>query len=427
MNYRRLCGTFVVAGAMVAAQVPAIATAETPALVIGVDHPDPANQRPDQRRLFEYTDFFSRSVTAHRGELLSYRLFGFHIIAVAKSEAFAKSVQPLGRPDTDDPPSIATGKPKLTLNPVVFFTGSNCGWAQPCDFQGGNDLKISGSPPPPPGPPGPPGPPPPQDWKVLINPNAPLGRYTYFCYIHPGMRGTLQIVPASKPVTTQAENDQRSAVQFAQDKAQAERAERAANVLRFSGEQPGERTYFVKVGISAANNHVAIDEMFPNPFATTPPDPRKQLNLVQGDRVVYEWVDGHNVHSVTFPPDSRFPFSADCDSAFVPPPGAPGPPGPPPSCGNPEEDNEPTADPGNAPSGTQLTSPATVVDSGVRLGRDFGLPTTLRWAVTTGEATAPGGYHFNCNIHDFMEGTLNVAPAPSGDDENGGGGDRAKT
>ncbi|MDQ6709883.1 MAG: hypothetical protein M3Z11_04930, partial [Candidatus Dormibacteraeota bacterium] len=115
-----------------------------------------------------------------------------------------------------------------------------------------------------------------------------------------------------------------------------------------------------------------------------------------------------------------------CDAAFVPPPGPPGS-GPPPSCGIPEEDQETAADPGTAPSGTQLTTPATVVDAGVRLGVNYDLPTTTRWVVTTGEQTASGTYHFNCNIHDFMQGRLNVAPAPSGDDGNGGGGDRAKT
>jgi plastocyanin len=393
MHLPRIVGVLVVGGALVGAQVPVSASPAPSTLVIGVDHQDAANQRPDQGRLFEYTDFFSRSVKVHQSDTLDFNFQGFHILGVAKSEAFATSQQPLATPDRDDPPSVASGKPKISVNPVVFAFGSGCGWTTPCDYTGGNDLKISG---PPPG--NPQGPPQPADWKVTIN--ASPGTYTYFCYIHPGMRGTVKVVAADEATTSQAHNDAVSQQQFLKEKAQAERAEKAANVVRYSGE-PGERTYFVKVGISAADNHVAIDEMFPNGAN----DPSKQLNLVAGDRVAYSWPDGHNVHSVTFPPEAVQPFGFDCDAGFVTPP--PGPPGPPP-CMEAGEGPELIADPGNAPSGTKLTAPATVVDSGDRPGKDFNLPTSIHWAVTTGDGTALGSYHYNCNIHDFMRGTLNV-------------------
>src|SRR5947209_897617 len=38
------------------------------ALVIGVDHIDLDNQRPDLGRVFEYTDFFSREASVHTGD-----------------------------------------------------------------------------------------------------------------------------------------------------------------------------------------------------------------------------------------------------------------------------------------------------------------------------------------------------------------------
>src|ERR1700736_387939 len=111
MHLPRIVGVLAVGGALVGAQVPV--SASTPStLIIGVDHGDPANQRPDQGRLFEYTDFFSRSIAVHRGETLNFQYspFSFHILAVAKSEDFANSLQPLGFADQDDPASIATGK-----------------------------------------------------------------------------------------------------------------------------------------------------------------------------------------------------------------------------------------------------------------------------------------------------------------------------
>src|SRR6202043_789039 len=145
MHLPRIVGVLAVGGALVAAQVPV--SASTPStLIIGVDHVDPANQRPDQGRLFEYTDFFSRSVKVHQADTLDFNFQGFHILGIAKSEAFAKSQQPLATPDKDDPPSVASGKPKISLNPVVFFFGSGCGWTAPCDYTGGNDPKISGQP-----------------------------------------------------------------------------------------------------------------------------------------------------------------------------------------------------------------------------------------------------------------------------------------
>jgi plastocyanin len=395
MHLPRIVGVLAVGGALVAAQVPV--SASTPStLIIGVDHQDRANQRPDQGRLFEYTDFFSRSVKVHEGDTLDFKFQGFHILGVAKSEAFAKSQQSLATADQDDPPSVSTGKPKILLNPVVFAFGSGCGWTTLCHYTGGDDLKISG---PPPG--NPAAPPPLGDWQVTID--AGPGTYTYFCYIHPGMRGRLKVVGADEATTSQAQNDAVSQQQFLKEKAQAERAEKAADVVRYSGE-PGERTYFVKVGISAADNHVAIDEMFPNGVQ----DPSKQLNLVAGDRVAYSWPDGHNAHSVTFPPDAVPPFGFDCAGGFTG-----GPP-----CVEAGEGPELIADPGNAASGTNLTAPGTVVDAGIHLGKDFNLPTSIRWAITTGDGTTPGSYMYNCNIHDFMRNTLNVvAGSDSGGDK----------
>jgi plastocyanin len=362
MGYRRLFGVFAAGVALVAVQLPVSAGSTPKTLVIGVDHVDPANQQPQNGRLYEYTDFFTRAVTVHRGDTLDFRFAPqvFHILAIAKSHEFAEHTQPVGRADLDDPNSIATGKPKIVVDQEVFFSGSGCGWKSPCNYSGGRAIPIAG-------------PPQGSDWKVTIN--APPGTYSYFCYIHPGMQGQVTVVAPTAPRTQQRQINAASVVQFQQDRAQAMAAEKAANHLRFTGTTRGERTFFVKVGLSAAGNHVAIDEMLPN----------RPLNLFPGDRVVYQWPLG-NAHSVTFPPDAVQPFGPDRQEAeFI-------------------------LDPGNARPGTVLRNNETqIVDAGVRLGPDFELPTSTSWSVRTTQAsTTPGTYHFNCNIHDWMQGTLNV-------------------
>ena len=389
MKFRRYMSGLAVSGALLATQV-STGTASAPStLVIGVDHLDPANQDEATGRVFEYTDFFSRSVKVHQGDLLDFRFAPYiHNIALAKTEQFAETLRPLNVPDSDDPPSVATGKPKIIVTAVRG--GSGCGWTAPCEYTGGDDIKISGNP---------------QgtDWNVTVN--ASPGTYTYFCYLHPGMRGQVQVVGPEAATTSQSQNDAVAEQQFQNDRIQALRAEQAANAVRYRGDEPGERTYFVKVGIAAANNHVSIDELLPN----------QQLNLVSGDRVLYIWADGHQGHSVTFPPDAVDSRGWDCATY------TPAPPGPPP-CHEPGEGPELIRDPGNAPSGTALATPTQVVDAGVRLGRDFGLPTTMRWAVRIDDGTAPGTYAYNCTLHDWMKQNLNVLPAS----ESGERGDQAK-
>lgn len=55
----------------------------------------------------------------------------------------------------------------------------------------------------------------------LVTINAQPGRYHYFCYIHPGMRGVLDVVGNGASTSTQAEIEAASSAQFASDRAQA--------------------------------------------------------------------------------------------------------------------------------------------------------------------------------------------------------------
>jgi plastocyanin len=383
-------------------------------ITVGVDHADPANQQPDKGRIFEYTDFFSRDVSIHSGDTIDFQVApgAFHLVALAKSESKARSVYPVGYADKDDP-NGPNGAPKLVNGPGGFpvlggstsgggtiITDPNapppCGYVAfaqaPCNFSGPKDIEINpmigfgqtG----------------PVQNDVKWTVTAPEGNYVMFCTIHPGMRGNLHVVGADEATSTQAEIDAASAKQFARDRKAALAAEADANEVRSTGDEPGSRSYQVLVGVSAANNHVAIDEMLP----------AKPLNLLAGDKVVYRWPDPHNVHSVVFPAtapgqnDPVPPFVFDCGATFSVTPTA--------SCTEAGEDWENKGgifDPGNTPSRTALKTPTTFVDSGVLAGTGYNVqPTIQRWSVKVADSTAAGTYTFHCSVHDFMRGSLVV-------------------
>jgi plastocyanin len=398
--------------------------------VIGIDHADAANQQPFPpfNRLFEYTDFFSRQVTVHSGDTIDFRVApgAFHVVALARDENWARRTYPVAFADNDGggATDIATGSATNKLGfgvsnfPImggshhgggtVFFNNGFgppvCGVAtlgEPvCSFNGGSDVEVIG----------------PNvgvDWPTLfgtgnfvpafvdqfVNIKAQPGRYHFFCYIHPGMRGQLDVVGGGASTSTQPQIDAASASQFASEQSQALATESATDGLRFTGGAPGTRTYQVHVGINAANNHVAIDEMFPS----------QPLNLVTGDRVQYLWMDPHNFHSVAFPAgDTRLPlpFGADCGTSYQ---GiSPGPV--PPLCQEPGDTTfEVIGDPGNAGPGSVLSNPGEVVDAGVLGGIGYEVsPSAQSWWLATGTSTATGIYQFQCTIHDWMQGKLVV-------------------
>jgi plastocyanin len=347
------------------------------------------------------------------------------VVALATNETVARQVYPVALADNDGggATDIATGSGvnKLVFgpsnfpitggcdngqcNPTISFANGFgppvCGVAalgeSPCTFSGGHDIEVLG---------------PnvgvnfatgqPAFVDQLVHVNAPTGTYHYFCYIHPGMRGTLNVVGGSQPASSQTEIDGRSLGQFISDRAQALAVEGQTNHVEFTGGAPGTRTYAVQMGIGAADNHVAIDEVFPN----------QPLNLAPGDSVQYLWRDPHNFHSVVFPAGNASapvlqPFGFDCGTTYN---GIPPTPGPPPICLEPGDTQfEVIGDPGNAGPGTVLSDPSVVVDSGVLGGSGYGVnPSAQSWSLATNGTSKPGAYHFQCTIHDWMQGTLAI-------------------
>jgi plastocyanin len=379
-------------------QVPT--SAATPStFVIGVDHFDPLNQQIgangqplDGGKLFEYTDFFTRSVQVHQGDILDFRVaIPDHLIQVTPGpEALSRQLFPLFIPDEEN--ALGSGGPKVVLGPAVlsaFFTGGiqPCGGTatQPCDPA--TQPAVTSFPN--------------SDWFVAIN-ASPGSTFNYFCHLHPGMRGTVSVVDSGTPVQSQAGLNTAAAAQFAADKAEGEAAYASAQVPSFTGGAPGSRTYLVHAGLTTADRHVAIHDMLPD-----------NLNLVSGDVVKYD-IQFNVIHTVSFRagPGLISPFGLDTCKGYFP---LNGPPTTPPPCT--ELENGPTgnpgpeiiADPGTRASGTGLNM-IQGADSGVLLGADYG-PFygnfgASSWSVA---AAQPGTYPYQCTIHDWMTGVLQVS------------------
>jgi plastocyanin len=394
------------------------------ALSVGVDTLDFATQNPFTGRVFEYTDFFTgqtggtaadRAINVHQGDVVAFTAapFSFHIVGLAADEGAARAAYPVVLADTDGSVSKATGLPKVILGPSNFpitrgstagggFINFNSGNGPPdcgiyelgqsvCTFTGGTDVEVAG-------------PNPGVDWLKTISSgqfvagfsswniqvNAPVGTYHFFCFIHPGMRGTLNVSTSPRTTITSAA----VAAQLAADRADGLTAEAAVSSASFTGGAPGTRTYTVHMGISDANQRVAIDEVLPN----------QPLSLAPGDKIHYLWRDPHNIHSVAFPTGSPLlpsPFGVDCMNRYV----GFGMTGLVKNCAAVHLSAfELIADPGNPL--THLSDPTQLVDSGVLIGTGYNLaPTAQDWSVT---ANSPGTYHFQCTVHDFMQQAVTI-------------------
>lgn len=386
---------------MAAPVTAAAASAQT--FTIGVDHADPANQQLNangvpttppgvQAKVFEYTDFFTRSLKVHQGDTVDFRFaVPDHLITVAPNEAAARQQLPLFTPDettATEGNALGSGGPKVVLGPAVFlaFGGApSCGQtaASQCLFDGTapSDPGFASSSP---------------DWFVQIN--AAPGTYTYFCHLHPGMRGTLKVVSNHAAVQSQNQIDRESAEQFRRDQREAVALYNEANQVDAQQEDSGPTVYNVHVGVTSRDRHIAIHDMLPS-----------KLSLKPGDIVRYHW-QTNVIHTVEFAPVS--PFGVDCETSYAPLASASNqlPPCP---FGAPEF-NEPgplfpvevIGDPGNQVSGSLL---ADTTDSGLIVGASYeqyyGELGADTWSV---RAATIGSHPYFCAIHDWMNGTITV-------------------
>ena len=280
------------------------------------------------------------------------------------------------------------------IAPLLAVPAQGCGTADaPCAFDGSGIVSMGA---PLAGPPAP----------FFVTVTAPVGTYIFHCRVHPRMSGSLTVVAAGSPdATTSASADAAAATQATADVAAGTAAEAAASKAAVKTNPNGSRTWTLAVGTSDPTGHVNILEMLP-----------RKVTIRPGDAVVWRPLAVNEPHTVTFPGELHTDALPLCegsggrDTPAVPtvnPPQGPFDFG----ChGRPADEIEF----GGGNGARVVTTPKTVADSGLVAAASelfaFDVPVSgalQSWAVRFANAR-PGTYHYVCQIHEGMAGTIVV-------------------
>jgi plastocyanin len=302
-------------------------------------------------------DFFRRQVTVRAGDSVRWRVAGFHNIVFPKR---GERPPPFLAPDPSTPysgvldaagqPFFFNGQPRITVDPRSAFPQGGRSYD-------GSALTGSGLPSEPPRP------------YQLRFPKT--GRYTYYCTIHPGMRGTVRVVAKRRRIPSAA-----------QDRAAAARQLRTARRRAAQLEDVEPPAATIRGGSDRAP--VAWLRFFP-----------QTLEVAAGQPVRLEVPSRQEIHTFSFGPQ---PYLEEIVRNLIAP--APNPAGPPtlvldgrvvfPS------DPPPLRPYGGEGHGNGFFSTG-VLGSGTPAGTSM----TIAFS-------RAGSYRYICLIHPEMVGTVNV-------------------
>ena len=366
---RRWCATGAAVALVLGGTVPSAMAIEATTYQIGVDNAAPAGHD------WLYMDFFPRSaVKVHQGDVLDLKWNTGSVDALHTATLVPLGATPpeLFVPDGDDDASQAQ------INPAAFApTNPTCGSAgKPCPYDG-SSLLSSGAQPTAPG----------FDFFVAVNVKAGRGpvSVTYECLVHPGMRGSVTVVPDSQAASTPQEVQAAAARQFRTDTVGARQAEAQAERRAVTSNPDGTRTVTMTAG--TATDFVEVAEMLPHTVQIRP-----------GDTVKWVTKTIKDVHTVTFPQgsgsDAVDPLQAVCEAS--------GSTDSSPPCSSPSA-QELHYDP--QPQGaTAITSPTTVGSSGALSNPPAPFPNSFSFNFPNA-----GTFAYQCRIHDHMTGAVVVA------------------
>ena len=369
--------------------------------------PDPSPRPPataGRSDRFEYLAYYPDRLQLHRGDTVQFRRDGFHTVTFSPAGESRRSW--LRRDELDGVSAIA-------FRDAPRDCGHDSG-VPPCVLSSTTQTVSSGW----------------DDLRVTVD--LAVGSYSYYCTVHEGMQGDLEVVPDGEPVASPAEVEAARAEQVALDTA-------AATGLLAANQTPAVETagdhlrWTVKAGDITPDDRVAILRYMPS-----------SLEIAPGDEVVFA-VSGNSqapagraepateIHTATFPHDpvvAQFGMlrylNAACDPDHESG-GLPGVPGMFPSflVGCPPGMNvellvQPWAwrSPTRAP-GDTVMSPATVHDTGMlapdnEVCRTACDPWTGARFPSSGPATmfpTTGTFSFVCLVHPEwgMAGSISVA------------------
>ena len=387
----------LVAGLLLATSGVAAAAPATPLFTIAADNAAaiPAGHK------WAFNDFFPRTATIAQGGTFQFvNGGGFHTATLLPSSwtaAADQDVNGVAAADIDDTTLNPGGQSKVEENlpAVMQIPAQGCGSADaPCVFDGTSIVSMGS----------PLGPPP---WAPLfVTVTAAPGAYVFHCRIHSWMTGSLTVVAAgTSGTTTAASADADAAAQAAADITAGLAAEAAVSKAAVKVNRNGTRTWTLTVGTSDPAGHVAVLDMLP-----------RKVTIKSGDSVVWRALDRQEPHTVTFPKDLQTDAVPLCegpggkDTPAIPTVVPPTSPFDFACSGHPADEIE--FAPGNGVS--HVTSHRSISDSGLiaypTVAAGFDLPasaTRSSWTVSFAGATA-GTYHYVCQIHDGMDGTIVV-------------------
>jgi plastocyanin len=348
--------------------LPAVASAASKTVSAGAPVRKPPAGVP---RDADANQFFPQSIKVHAGDSVKFAFAGFHLVNLPKQGGGAPG---LAAPDPTHPaagvadaagtPFWFNGQGIPVIPPVVGLgTGSGKGYTGAQEL--GSGFPAGNGPPKP---------------FVVKFPKA--GSYTYFCPLHPGMKGTVAVVAKSKPVPS-------AKADGARVKAQLARAFAALKQLDAS-KGPGADT----VTAGPDNRHGGVLLRF------TPGD----LKTKVGTPVTLEMSDrSSEVHTFTFAKDVKAAGKL-AEKTFVGPLPGTGKTGPPILAIDPKY-AYPSETPGTPASYDGTNHGDGFLNSGV-LDGDPGTPFPQKFTVSFSK---PGTYSYLCAIHTFMTGKITVS------------------
>lgn len=359
---RKALFTFPLAAAALAFAVPASAARRASGVTVFAGP-------PIQKPVVAHADalaFFPRAVTIHTGDTVSWQLFGFHTVTFAGANRPYPFVVPSGsQPTTNDAsgaPFWWSGKlPVLAISPVTLLPQTGASISSPRQVRSSGLLRIltarPGHPPAP----------------FVLRFTQP-GVYHYQCAVHPGMRGVVVVLPASRtapsPSTVAAASKQAFARAIADQRLLART--KPAEPLR------------VLVGAGDNATGAEVTSFFPS-----------QLSINVGDTVTFVNHDQTDIHTVTFGPEK---LRAAIEKGFAAPHGRQvllNPLG-----ALPSDPPAPAAQYDGSNHGNGY------LNSGIL--QPQGAPASAgpkSFAVTF---TKAGVYHYECVVHANMDGTIVV-------------------
>jgi plastocyanin len=338
--------------AVAAACAPNAASAATHTVFAGAD--GVVRNAPKQ---YTPNAFFRRTVTIHVGDSVRWQFRGFHTVTIpARGRARPPLVildasKPVtGQVDAAGVPFWFNGQPSPVFNPLVAAPQGGTTYT-------GRRLVNSG----------------------LPQGNAPkpftvrftrAGVFPYFCAVHPGMRGTVIVRGASRRIPSEGANRRERTREI----------EATARQGRRTNARPATHPGTVEVGRSPTGSRFSINAFFP---ANTTVKVGSTVTFTMAGESTLE------IHTVTFRPTNVG------DVPFVTPQGA---------------INPVAAFPSDPP---PILPPYTGVNHGngfLNSGLLDNVPATPQPNTTRVTFATPGTFHYECTVHEGMEGTVTVTP-----------------